>query len=420
MHLLFLTPQLPYPPRQGAAIRNYNLLAHLARHHTIDLITFAPSGALNAEMAPDDNPLAAICRRVAVLPHPTTSLRERLRALIASPLPDMAHRLESPAFHHQVTTWLADGGYDIVQVEGIELAQYMRHALNARVPVVFDNHNCETLLQRRTALSDLHAVTRWHAAAYSLVQWAKLRRYEAAVCRAAQAVVAVSRPDALALRGLAPQATITVVPNAINLADYPNTQVLGPQTRQSADPARFTLLFTGKMDYRPNVDAALWFAQHVWPRVKAALPTAHWQIVGMNPHPRLAPLAARPGIEITGGVPDIRPFLAAADVCIIPMRVGGGTRLKALEAMASAKPVVSTSLGVEGLDVRHGRELLIADTPADFAAALRTLAEDRAAYGRLATQLGSNARHFVATQYTWSQFIPILEDLYRQLRASAA
>ncbi len=181
-----------------------------------------------------------------------------------------------------------------------------------------------------------------------------------------------AQPIALRLLALAPGLDITVVSNGIDLAAYTPQTELPP-----VDPPR--IVFTGKMDYRPNIDAALWFGREVLPLVTAAEPAVRFQIVGMNPHPRLDELRTNPAVEITGAVPDTRPYIYAAAAYVIPMRVGGGTRFKALEAMASARAIVSTQLGVEGIPVRSGQELLLADTPADFAAAVLRLIADRAA-----------------------------------------
>jgi glycosyltransferase involved in cell wall biosynthesis len=169
------------------------------------------------------------------------------------------------------------------------------------------------------------------------------------------------------------------------------------------------------MDYRPNIDAMLWFAGEVLPLIQRQAPTVQLQIVGMNPHARLQRLQANAAIQITGAVPDVRPYLHAADVYVIPMRVGGGTRFKALEAMAAGKAIVSTTLGVEGIGTSHAQELLIGDTPAEFAAAVLRLHADRAAGAPLAQHLGRQARAFVAAHYTWDQIVPTVETLYAEL-----
>ena len=150
--------------------------------------------------------------------------------------------------------------------------------------------------------------------------------------------------------------------------------------------------------------------------IQSNAPAVRFQIVGQNPHPRLEVLRGNPAIDITGTVPEIEPYLAAAAVFVIPMRVGGGTRLKALEAMAACKPIVSTSLGVEGIGVEHGRELLMADTPSAFAESVLELLDDqRLRAGALTTHLTENARRFVGDKYDWDTLVPLLEQAYGEL-----
>ena len=407
MRLLFLTPQRPFPPRQGTTIRNFNLIRQLAQRHTIDLLTFLAPG----ETLPDGGELRRLCRRIEAVHQPVRSLPRRAVDMAISRLPDMALRLESAEMHAWVDRWLADSDYDVVQAEGIEMAQYGLRASRRRgagrpPAFVFDNHNCEYLLQQRNALTDLRQPRRWAAAAYSLVQWQKLRAYEAGVCRSADATVAVSEADRAALRRIVPGQAIEVVTNGIEMQEYPAERAAGPVSGQ-------ILVFTGKMDYRPNIDAVLWFGRQVLPLIQRQAPAVRFQIVGMNPHPRLDVLRSDPAIEITGAVEDTRPFIYGAAVYVIPMRVGGGTRFKALEAMACGRAIVSTSMGVEGIGVRDGQELRLGDTPKAFAqAVLEVLAggDDRM------QRLGRRARHFVEEQYDWRQIVPPLEALYAQLQ----
>lgn len=411
MNILFLTPQLPYPPRQGTTIRNYNLILHLAKQHTIDLLTFLAPG----EQLAADSPLHTLCRKVAAVPQPARSGRRRATDTLTTLTPDMGLRLESAAMWDLVRTWTVQTSYDLVQVEGIELAQYgmsvAGHKARRAPALVFDNHNCEYLLQKRNALNDLRLPRRWPAAGYSLAQWQKLRRYESMILHAADATVAVSEADKQAMLAIAPAAGITVVSNGIDLDAY-RPAATGRSTRDASAPK---FVFTGKMDYRPNIDAALWFAEEVLPLVVAQEPNACFQLVGMNPHARLDVLHANPHVAITGAVPDTRPYIAAAAVYVIPMRVGGGTRFKALEAMACGKAIVSTSLGVEGIPVQHGRELLLADTPAEFAAAVVRLVADLRSGGTLQQQLGAAARSFVEERYGWPTIIPKLNEVYQQV-----
>jgi sugar transferase (PEP-CTERM/EpsH1 system associated) len=408
MHILFLTPQLPYPPRQGTTIRNYNLLLHLAPHHTLDLLTFLAPG----EVLADASPLHTLCRRIAAVPQPHRTPVQRAAATLTTLAPDMGLRLQSLAMWELVRAWTEATAYDVVQVEGIELAQYgMAVAGRTRrgeqgPALVFDNHNCEYVLQQRNAINDLRLPRRWPAAGYSLVQWQKLRRYEAAVLAAADATVAVSAADKQAMQAIAPQAAITVVSNGIDLDLYRP----GPAAAAAGSPPK--LVFTGKMDYRPNIDAALWFGEKVLPLITPQVPGAVFQLVGMNPHPRLDVLRGRPDVEITGAVEDTRPFIAGAAAYVIPMRVGGGTRFKALEAMACGKAIVSTTLGVEGIGVTHAQELLLSDTPDAFAAAVLQLLADRQSGGALAARLGAAARQFVEEHYGWQTIMPQLAAVY--------
>ncbi len=409
MKLLLVTPQAPYPPRQGTTIRNFNLIRGLAAHHQIDLLTFlAPGEAIDA-----DSPLHRYCARIASVAQPVRSTAQRIRATLTSLTPDMGLRLESAEMHSLITRWAQETRYDAVQIEGIELAQYGRAVAGRRrdprrPALIFDNHNCEYLLQQRNAFTDLRLPRRWAAAAYSLVQWQKLRRYEAAALRDADAVVAVSEADRAALLALGISTPITVVSNGIDLDEYQ------PAPRPASTSR--TLVFTGKMDYRPNIDAVLWFAQSVLPSILARAPDARFQIVGMNPHPRLDVLRSHPSIEITGAVTDTRPYIHNAAAYIIPMRVGGGTRFKALEAMACGAAIVSTRLGVEGIGVRNEAEVLLADAPEAFAQAVLRLLDD--ADGALHHKLGAQGRRFVEQHYGWAQIIPKLEAVLSKARHS--
>ncbi len=413
MQLLFLTPQLPYPPRQGTTLRNFNLIKQLAQRHTIDLLSFMGP---DDELTPDSE-LHRLCRYVATAPQPQRSSNQRARDTVLSPQPDMALRLASPEMASLVRAWAGAQQYDIVQAEGIEMAQYgilaarVRPAGGAPPQFVFDNHNCEYLLQKRNALTDLRQVKRLAAAGYSLIQWQKLARYEAAVCRNAAAVTVVSQADGDALRQIVPEIRPVVVSNGIDLSQYEQPPgAPGP----AEDPA--TLVFTGKMDYRPNIDAVLWFGRDVLPLISDVNPAVRFQIVGMNPHARLDELRAVPQIEITGAVDDVRPYINRATVYVIPMRIGGGTRFKALEAMASRKAIVSTSLGIEGIAVEDGRELLIADDPVSMAAAILQLLDEDAAER---AQLGAAGYRFVSANYAWEQIVPRLETVYEELMSIA-
>jgi len=416
--LLVLTSQLPYPPQQGATIRSFNLLRELARRAHIDLLSFVNEGQ-QVEAA---GPLHALCRRIESDVTPARSIRSRALATFLSPQPDMALRFASPRFSSLLARYLTDGDYDAALFVGIDMGPYLEQAAGWRAALpsvgeapeptsrrrprlIFDDINAEYVLQQRAFETDLRHLShprRWAGALYSFIQWQKLRRFEARLCRLADDVVAVSETDALALQRIVPGLAVTVVPNGVDLERY----------RPAADlphllPAP-ALVFTGKMDFRPNVDAACWFADEVLPGVQAAVPDITFAIVGRDPHPRVRALAGRPSILVTGQVEDDLPYFQDATVYVVPLRVGGGTRLKVLAAMAMEKALVSTSLGCEGLGAEHDRELLIADTPADFAAQTIALLGDAARR----QALGRQARQFVERRYGWPALAPALERLY--------
>ncbi len=404
LRILLLTPQLPYPPHQGTSLRNYNLLRYLSGRHAVSLLSF------DADAEPDHLAhLSSLCREVQVIPTPRRSPSARLRTLVTSPWPDMAWRLYSPGYAQALAGWLRREPFDILQAEGIELARYLLSLPRPRPRIVFDAHNAEYILQKRAFLADLHRPRRWAAAAYSFLQWLKLRRFEAAACRRADALVAVSGADARALAALDTRLSPIVVPNGVDLAYY------RPGLPPLPGMAHPSLVFTGKMDFRPNVDAVLWFSTQVMPRIWERRPQAHFYIVGQSPSPRLDALRAEPRIVITGRVEDTRPYIAGADVYVVPLLVGGGTRLKVLEALAMGQAVVSTPLGAEGIGVTDGQEALLAAEPGAFAAQALALLENAARRA----QLGRAGRAFVEAHYGWEAIGPLLEQAYRLSSSSA-
>ncbi len=402
MNLLFLTSQVPYPPRQGGALRAWGMISALARHHTVTILSFHDAAGVPS-LPPN---LGDISLNVVPEP-PPRPLSRRLRDLLFSRQPDMALRLESPLFRQRLAERLADQPFDAVHIEGIEMAPFLGVLEQARPRplMIFDDFNCEFLLQKRAFLTDLRHPVRWHGALYSLVQWRRLRRYEAEICCRADRVIAVSEADALALRSLVPGLRVTVVPNGVDVSAY------DPQIPSAPGMTANALVFTGKMDFRPNVDAVLWFAGEVLPRIQEQVPDVRFWVVGQRPHRRLEVLRGNPAITLTGYVEDTRPYIAGATVYVAPLRIGGGTRLKLLEAMAMERAVVATRLGAEGYEVQDGRELLLADDAETFAAAVVSLLRDPARR----TIIGRAARRFVESHYDWAVLAPRVEALYTPL-----
>lgn len=402
--ILLLTPQFPYPPHQGTTLRNYNLIAGLAQRHEVHLLSFGDPAASRG------TPLDDLCHSVQVIVPPGRTMLQRLQGLAFSRLPDMAQRLPSIAFQSTLDATLERLDPDIVEVEGIEMAQYLFQAASHRGAanrplLVFDDHNAEHVLQQRAFETDIRQPNRWLGAAYSFVQWQRLKGYERRACEAADRVVAVSEPDAAAIRRLVPGLQPYVVPNGVDMAYYTANV---PALSKDQGPGPHDLIFTAKMDFRPNVDAVLWFAEAVLSQIRHESPQTRFWVVGKDPHPRLAPLAADPGVVVTGWVEDVRPYIAGAALYVIPLRIGGGTRLKVLEAMGMGKAIVSTSLGCEGFDLTPDQELSIADTPDHFADAVLALLRDPQRRERM----GETARQYANSHYDWPLIVPLLEQVY--------
>ncbi len=407
MRLLFLTPQLPFPPHKGTSLRNLNLIKGLAPHHEVHLLSFVQGGGELAVAGP----LSELCASIQTVAAPQRSLLQRLSTLAFSPLPDVALRLASPLFAEKLEASLARMKFDAVQVEGLEMAQYYPATAASFPAVILDEHNAEYVLQRRAFEVDSRAPRRWLGAAYSLVQWLKLKNYERNACRRATAVAAVSEADRRALLQLDPGLDITVVPNGVDTEYFRRRPLAQGKDSESAP----TLAFTGTMDFRPNVDAMTWFCHEVLPQIHRRLPRTHLVVVGQSPARGVRELAS-PFVTVTGAVEDVRPHLEKATAYVVPMRMGGGVRLKVLEAMAAGIPVVSTRAGAEGIAVEDGENLLLADKAADFAAKVVDVLTNVSLARHLATQ----GRKLVEDQYDWRLITPKLEDLHLRLKAKCA
>ena len=406
MRILVLAPQLPWPPHQGTALRNLNILLLLAKRHSVTLLCFGDADAALGRL--DGTGIET----VLIEAPPARSMLRRLIDMPTTPTPDLVRRLGSPAMDAAVDRVVAASAsgprFDVVQIEGMEMAGFGLRAYEglaraqAQAPrLVYDAHNAEWLLQDRAWRSDVRRPRGWIGAIYSRVQTAKIRRFESGLLRKADATVVVSQADAEALEPLAPRARLVVVPNGVDVEDYP-----------PADPARADrrlCVFTGKMDFRPNIDAVAWFCQQVWPRVRARQPEMHLAIVGRDPVPRVRALEGRDtGVEVTGAVPDVQPWIERAGVIVVPLRVGGGTRLKVLEAMSMQKAIVATTLGAEGLDLVDGCEIEIADEPERMAERIIGLSGDPDR--RLS--LGRRARARAESDYRWAVLVPRIEALF--------
>ncbi len=387
--------------QQGTAIRNFHVARQLARRHQVDLVAFGDPDATAAPLSEAGVDL------VVLPPPPPRPYQRRFLELFATRTPDLARRLLHEPMSRQLSELACrgEGGakYDILQVEGLEMALY---GLQARADLlaragrfIYDAHNAEWVLQHRAWLADIGRLRGLPGAGYSFLQTLKLRTFERHLLQSADKNIAVSEADARALLSLAPDADIEVVPNGVDLSSY--------EMADGAHEVPTLCVFVGKMDFRPNIDAMSWFCRKVWPKLRIDNPEAELAIVGRDPVARVRALAG-PAITVTGAVDDVRPWLARAGIVVVPLRVGGGTRLKVLEAMAMAKAIVATSMAVEGLDLVSGAEVVTADTPDGQVAAISRLMRESG----MRRELGRSARYRVERDYRWEELVPRIESLY--------
>jgi glycosyltransferase involved in cell wall biosynthesis len=397
LRVLYVCQFPPSPPRFGAQVRMHGLMTALAARHDV----WAVCCAEPAELEESRRAMEEYCRGVELVPDTTSAstLRKRLLQLrsLASTRTFERHLFTTPALQRRIAEVLAARRFDVVNVEGPFVAHHRFRAAPPGAPpprLVLDEHNVEYDVHRQTVERGGGGLAR---RLYNAVNWRKMRREEEALWGRVDAITVTSPRDAARVRAARPGARVAVVPNGVDVERF------RPRPGDPLPDGR-TVLFFGALDYYPNSEGLLAFLDEAWPRVLATHPAARLRVLGRRPPPALVARQG-PGIEIAGFVEDLRPSLAAAAVVVVPLRLGGGTRLKILEAMAMGKPVVSTSLGAEGLDAAHGRELLLADDPERFAAEVRRVLGDRA----LAARLGKAARAFVERRYAWRASARALE-----------
>ncbi|MFV2044123.1 MAG: glycosyltransferase [Anaerolineales bacterium] len=379
MRILFMSAWYPDPPNNGSKLRIYNLLRGLSKEHNVSLLAFS-----GQDPGIRSTKLNALCSEVHVIPKRSfnpLSVRATLgffgsrpRAIADTYAPDMALQI-----HRQIES----NPPDLLLASQWQMAAYWQSF--GSVPAIFEEAEAGIFEAKIEA-----ARTPLHRLRHRL-SILKLRYYSRDLLPRFRVCTVVSTVEEMRLRRLAPQYhAIEVIPNGVDLAAY--RDVCGA-------PVSNTLVFTGSLRYFANYDAMVWFLDRVFPKIKTRVPDARLVIVGDHAN-RALPLDD--DIILTGLVDDIRPLVASSSVSIAPIRLGGGTRLKILEAMALRSPVVATSIGAEGLDAEHDEHLLIADTPEAYAEAVIRVLGD----ARLRRRLSSNAHQLVRENYDWPVILP--------------
>jgi glycosyltransferase involved in cell wall biosynthesis len=389
MRVAFVTQIVPYPPHGGILQRGYNLLRELGREHHVDLIAFHHPDEIPPGKAVEESKAAlrALCASVEYFPlWPKQSAAHKVAALLAawpSPLPFSVVAQRSAGVRRRLAALCASATPpDVVHLDTIALAPY--RAVCGTVPAVVTHHNIESQLMERRAEVESGMLARHYVA----LQARRLRRYEIEQSPRFPVNIMVSEADAAQLQALAPGVRTMVVPNGVD------TEYFRPRPGEET-PA---VIYTGGMNMFANRDGVEWFLDHIWPAIKAAVPGVRFFAIGQRPSPRvLEAAAADPAVEAPGFVPDIRPWVARSAVYIVPLRVGGGTRLKMVDAMAQGKAIVATRVGAEGIAGDDGRHFVLADEPRAFADRVIGLLRDDDASRRL----GAAAREQAVQVYAW-------------------
>ena len=410
MRVLVLSPLLPLPGGSGGQTRILHLLRRVAaRGHEVVVCCPVPAGqrgsvagaeAAGLEIRPAHRPPSRVREVAAAL-----ARRPGLAPLLAArPLTPWQLEVLWEGIRPAVADELAAGRPDVALVEWDIAAAWRRH-LPADLPAVVDMHDVSWEYVRSRA----GARGRSGPAALALrAEAERTRRFTRRWLARYEAVVCVSRDEAARIRALGAELPpADVVPNGVDLA------VFAPAPEPDGAPA---VVFTGTMNYPPNADGAVWLASDIWPRVRARHPDATLHVVGRDPDRAVRRLDGGDGIRVTGGVPDVAPYLHAAHVVAVPIRSGGGTRLKVLDAAAAGRAVVSTRRGAEGLELRDGTEIVLADDPGAFAEALLGLLADPARRGRMAAA----GRAAVEARYGWPALGDRLADVLERVAEPTA
>jgi glycosyltransferase involved in cell wall biosynthesis len=392
MKILWVKPGKLLPLDTGGKLRTYNILRHLSPRHQLTYVSYYVG---ELDEAYERNVLDLFPRAVAL--HIAASNSRLGRSLdyarrFFSEAPYAVSRFTAPQVRRLISPWISERRFDVAVCDF--LASALNFSRQLDTPTALFQHNVETILWQRRAEQQM----RWADRAISMIEYSKMRRFEPAQVRRFHHVIAVSEADREAMTSMVDASHISVVPTGVDLGQY--------RYDPTAAPSRPLVVFTGSMDWVPNIDGVEFFCKEIWPRVLEKVPEARFRIVGRDPHLRVKKLASN-SVEVTGTVPSIIDHLREAAVFVVPLRIGGGTRIKIYEAMAVGKATVSTTVGAEGLDVRHDRDILLANDPSRFSDAVVSILQQDSLRRRL--EAGAAA---TAARYDWSviteKFVEVL------------
>ena len=400
MNILVVGSEVPATASMPGSPRLFSLCRILAKRHRLTLVALS-HGSERAEAFRDDPMSAGVFEEVILLPEPPEPDwlgRQRHRLRFEA---NVVTRLRTPAYFAEQRRRIADllesGSFDVVFADGLPIAQYLLDA-PLGVPAVIDLHDCFTLLFSRT----VRAEPSWLRKLSLYAESRSVARLERSLSRTFRRIITNSEVDEAFLRELDPRARTLTIGNGVD-SEFFAPSDLAPNLSK--------LVFTGVMDYGPNEDAAVFFAESVLPLIHRRRPDVEFWVVGKSPTERVRALGTKPGVHVTGSVPDVRPYLRDAGVFVCPLRYGSGVKNKLLAALAMNRAVVATSLSLEGLQLRDAEDLMVADAPDAMAAKVLQLIEEPG----LAKRLGDAGQAFVRDRYSWETSATLLESQLEQV-----
>ena len=398
MKILWVKTDFLHPTTRGGQIRTLEMLRQLHKHHEVHYVAF--DDPANPEGLRRSVEYAAHAYPVShqLVSKSSPKFAAQLAAGLFSKFPVAGMRYQSAAMREQIAHLTSQHDFDA------KICDFLAPSINIddMTGWVLFQHNVETVIWERHAQSGRSSLHR----AYFAQQARRMFNWERAVCRAASHVVAVSAVDEQIMRQRFGISETSSVSTGVDLEYFERPT----SARRSSD-----LVFLGSMDWMPNIDGTQWFLSEVLPLIRAQKPDVRLAIVGRNPPPSLTETRDA-SVSVTGTVPDVRPYLWESAVSIVPLRVGGGTRLKIFEAMAAGTPVVSTTVGAEGLPVKHGDTIRIADNASQFAAECLDLLQN----ANLRNTLAENGLDLIQQNFSWAQVTRHFENTLRSVHASPA
>lgn len=395
MKILLVTKELPFPVNNGHRMRSINILKGIAAGNQVDVICMGQEDA----MVEAKEALNAYFNDLTVVPATPSNLLAKVSTLIASVFSQLPYSIllrYSKQMRAKIEQLCNDTHYDCIVCDGIHM---MVNVPEVSTKVVLSEHNIESMIIKRYA-----DIATGFKKRFAHFEYGKMNRYEKRIWARSNTAFVCSEDDKQMVCEVMSLEQVFVVPNGVDVENY--------VIRDAVKKTNNSLIYTGLMGWAPNEDAVCYFADEIYPAIKAKIPDVRFAIVGKNPKERVKSLGERDAsIQVTGFVDDIQQYMCEADIFIVPIRIGSGTRLKILEALSLQMTIVSTSIGCEGIEVTDGDNIIIRDNPQEFADAIIDILQNKADF----QHLGKNGRKLVEEKYSWES---IRRDLNQNLAQS--